>query len=336
MPPLSPLPNFARRASRWRPVLPPVVIDRVLRRGRGGVVTLPDGTVKPLNFSERAIDRTRRDMLRLQTFADPPPATLHRTTVQLPSCTAERLTLPQSRAGHLLLYFHGGAYLRGATGTHIGALARFMRAARVEALSVDYRLAPQHHFPTWVEDAVDAYRHVLDAGTDPAQLALGGDSAGGAIVGALLQEISRLELPMPACAFMISPWADLTCSGESHHENVDIDAMFGPGMVEHTAAWLAEQAGVPRDHPLLSPAFGTFPGCPPLRIDVSARELLRSDAELLAAAYRASGSPVELHEHPSAPHAWTAIGALSAARGTARDVGAFIDAHLAKPQQPPA
>ncbi len=86
---------------------------------------------------------------------------------------------------------------------------------------------------------------------------------------------------------------------------------------------------MPRDHPLLSPAFGTYAGSPPLRIDVSRVELLRSDAERLADAYRASGAPVELVEHPSAPHAWTAIGGLSAARQTAREVGAFIDAHLA-------
>lgn len=306
----------------------PAVIDRVLRQGRGGVVVLDDGTVKPLNFSERAVERTRRDMLRLQRIVDPAPASMRSEPVQLPNCGAEHLKVPQSRAGHLLLYFHGGAYLRGGTGTHAGALARFMRAGGVEALSVDYRLAPQHHFPAWIEDAVDAYRHLLDSGYDPGQLALGGDSAGGAIAVSLLQELLRLELPLPACAFVISPWADLSCSGPSHQENIENDAMFGPGLVEHTALWLAEQAGMPRDHPLLSPAFGEYPGCPPLRIDLSAVELLRSDGELLAEAYRASGGQVELHEHANAPHAWTAIGTLPDARRTAKEIGEFIEQHL--------
>lgn len=322
------LPAPIDHALRWRPVVPPFVVDRALRRMRGGMVTNADGTVRPLNFSERAIEKTRVLMHRQQSLLDPPPRALTREHVQLPNCTAQWLRLPQSRAGHVLLYFHGGAYLRGSTDTHIGALARFMRAGRVEALSVDYRMEPQVHFPAWVEDAVDSYRHLLDAGVRPGRIALGGDSAGGGVAMALVQRIAELGLPVPGCVTTISPWVDLTCSGPSHHENIDADAMFGPGVIDHTAEWLAAQAGVPRDHPLLSPAFGSYVGAPPLRIDLSAVELLRSDGELLADAYRRDGAPVDLVIHPTAPHAWTAIGGLSAARSTARDIGAFIDAHL--------
>lgn len=324
------LPAPLDHAARWRPVVPPIVVDRALRRMRGGVVVNPDGTVRPLNFSERAIDRTRALMHRQQTLLDPAPRALRREPVSLPHCTGEWLAMPESRQGFVLLYFHGGAYLRGSTHTHIGALARFMRAGRVQALSVDYRMEPQHHFPAWVEDAVDAYRHLLDdRRIAPGRIALGGDSAGGGVAMALVQRIAELGLPAPACVATISPWVDLTCSGPSHQENVDADAMFGPGLIEHTAIWLAEQAGVPRDHPLLSPAFGRYVGAPPLRIDLSAVELLRSDGELLADAYRRDGAAVDLVVHPSAPHAWTAIGGLAAARQTARDIGAFIDAHLA-------
>jgi epsilon-lactone hydrolase len=323
------VPGPVDHALRWRPVVPSIVVDRALRRMRGGVVINPDGTVRPLNFSERAIDRTRVLMHRQQTLLDPQPRAMRREQVALPHCTAEWLRMPESREGFVLLYFHGGAYLRGSTATHIGALARFMRAARAEACSVDYRMEPQHRFPAWVEDAVDAYRYLLDErGIDPARIALGGDSAGGGVAMALVQRIAELGLPAPACVTVISPWVDLTCSGPSHHENIDADAMFGPGLIEHTADWLAAHAGVARDHPLLSPVFGTYAGAPPLRIDVSAVELLRSDGELLADAYRASGANVDLHIHPSAPHAWTAIGGLGAARQSARDIGAFIDAHL--------
>ncbi|MBO9533858.1 MAG: alpha/beta hydrolase [Solirubrobacteraceae bacterium] len=324
------LPGPLDHLARWRPVVPPFVVDRALRRMRGGMVTNADGSVRPLNFSERAIDRTRVLMHRQQTLLDPSPRAMRRERIALPHCSAEWLTLPESRKGHVLLYFHGGAYLRGSTDTHIGALSRFMRAARVEACSVDYRMEPQHRFPAWVEDAVDAYRDLIEVrGIAPGRIAIAGDSAGGGVAMALLQQITALELPQPACAAVISPWDDLTCSGPSHAANVDADAMFGPGLIEHTAEWLAAQAGVERDDPLLSPAFGTYPGSPPLRIDVSAVEILRSDAELLADAYRASGAHVTLVEHPTAPHAWTAIGGLSAARQSAREIGAFIDRHLA-------
>jgi monoterpene epsilon-lactone hydrolase len=315
-------------AARWRPVVPAVVVDRALRRMRGGMVTNSDGTTRPLNFSERAIDRTRVLMHRQQTLLDPPPRALTREPVTLPQCGAQWLRMPESRSGYVLLYFHGGAYLRGSTDTHIGALARFMRAGAVEALSVDYRMEPQHRFPAWIDDAVSAYRYLLDHGTAPDRIALGGDSAGGGIAMALVQRIAELGLAAPACVTTISPWVDLTCSGPSHTENVDADAMFGPGVIDHTAQWLAGQAGVPRDHPLLSPAFGSYVNGPPLRIDASAVELLRSDAERLAEAYRRDGASVDLVIHPTAPHAWTAIGGLRAARSTARDIGAFVQQHL--------
>ncbi len=295
-------------ATRWRPTVPGALIDRALFAGRGGMKTNPDGTVRPLNFSAPAMDKRRIEMERMQRLLDPAPVDLTRERVDLPNCHANWLALPESRHDHVLLYLHGGAYLRGSTDTHIGALSRFMRAGRVRAFSVDYRLEPYVHFPAWVDDAVDAYRHLLDAGIAPHRIAIGGDSAGGGLTLALLQQITTPGLPQPACAVVISPWADLTHSGDSYAQNVDTDAMFGPGIIEHTAEWLAAQAGVPADHPLLSPAFGSYVGSPPLRIDVSARELLRSDAELVAAAYRRDGARVDYHLHPTAPHAWTAIG----------------------------
>lgn len=289
----------------------------------------PDPKFKEPSYSQRSIERTRVVMLRTQAFMDPPPRALRRETVALPNCTAHRLRLPESRPNHVILYFHGGAYLRGSTDTHIGAISRFMRAARCEALSVDYRMAPEHHFPAWLDDAVDAYRHLLDAGTPPGQIALGGDSAGGALALGLIQKIAELGLPQPGAAFVVSPWADFTSSGPSHTANVESEAMFGPGVIAHAANWLAEKAGVESNHPLLSPAFGSYPAdAPPLRIDVSAREALRSDSDLVAAAYRAGGATVLLAEHPSTPHAWTAIGVLRAARQTAREIGAFIEARL--------
>ncbi len=320
-----------RRAPTWRPPLPGFVIDRALQRDRGGVYPAhPDPKRKAPSYSLRSIERTRVAMTRTQRIMDPAPRDLQRELMQLPHCTAERLRVPQSREGHVILYFHGGAFLRGSTETHIGAISRFMRASRCEALSVDYRMAPEVQFPAWVDDAVDGYRHLIDSGTDPAKIALGGDSAGGSLVAALLQRIVALELPMPAAAFVISPWVDLSCSGPSHRENVDSEVMFGPGVIAHCGAWLAKQAGVATDDPLLSPAHGTYTAeMPPMRIDVSRVEVLRSDAELLADAYRAGGASAYLHEHPGAPHAWTAIGTLKAARQTAKDIGRFVDAHLA-------
>lgn len=321
--------NALDSALRWRPVVPELVIDRALRRGRVNLpAPEPDAPRRDINYTVPAIQRTREQMIRTQAIMDPPPRTLMRRTVELPNCTAEHLSLPSSRPGHVLLYFHGGGFLRGQTDTHAGALARFMRAARVDAFSVDYRLAPEDHFPSWLDDGLDAYKRLLDTGINPNRIAFGGDSAGGGLALGLIQRLREEGLPNPACAFVVSPWADMSHSGPSHTENVQSEAMFGEGVIQHTADWIVENAGLPATHPLLSPSFGHYPDAPPLRIDVSAREVLRSDGELVADAYRRDGSPVDLVIHPSAPHAWTAIGVLRAARETARDIGGFIDAHL--------
>lgn len=319
----------ATRVMRLGPVLPEVVVTRALWRERGGVYPAdPGAPQRPVDYSQPAIDRTRRRMLATQQLMDPAPRDLERSTIELPHCTAERLRVRESRTGRMLLYFHGGGYLRGCTDTHIGAISRFMRASGTEALSVDYRLAPEHDFPDWIDDALDAYRWLLDEGIAPESIAVGGDSAGGGLTLALIQRLREERLPMPACAFVISPWADLTSAGTSHQENRDLDAMFGPGVIEDTATWLAERSGVPGDHPLLSPAFGDFTGAPPLQVHVSQVEVLRADAEMVVSAYRADGAQAELHVHRSAPHAWTAIGVLRSARRTARETGDFIRAHI--------
>ncbi len=322
-----------RVAPTWRPTLPQAVIDRALARDRGGVHPWhPDPARKPPSYSVRSIERTRVAMEQTQQIMDPAPRDLRRERILLPHCTAERLSVPESIPGRVILYFHGGAFLRGSTDTHIGAIARFMRASRCEALSVDYRMAPEHHHPAWLEDAVDAYRHLTEVlGVAPERIAVGGDSAGGSLALALLQQLHTGGLRQPAAAFVISPWADFTCGGPSHTANVESEVMFGPGVIPHCANWLAEGAGLPTDHPLLSPAHGTYSEqMPPLRIDVSAIEQLRSDSTLVEQAYRLGGAQVEVHEHPSAPHAWTAIGTLKAARQTAVEIGTFVDALLAR------
>jgi monoterpene epsilon-lactone hydrolase len=105
--------------------------------------------------------------------------------------------------------------------------------------------------------------------------------------------------------------------------------MFWPHELPEAGAFLAREAGVEVTDPMLSPAFAEFPeGVPPLRIDVSTSELLRSDAELLADVYRRSGAPVELVMTPGMPHAWPVIGILAQARRSSREIGAWLGAHL--------
>src|ERR1700712_2350176 len=148
----------------WRPTIPVQLVEVGLRRSRSKPAPQEGVPTRPLDFTVRAVERTRRQMRETTARIDPPPRALRRRTVQLPNCTAERFAMPGSRPDHVLLWTHGGAYLRGDSDTHAGMLSRVIKAARCEALSVDYRRAPEAQFPAWNDDALDGYRALLKEG----------------------------------------------------------------------------------------------------------------------------------------------------------------------------
>lgn len=206
--------------------------------------------------------------------------------------------------GPLLLWLHGGAYCMGSSGTHaamVGALARRLGGP---AVIPDYRLAPEHPFPAAVDDVFCAYQSLVEEGLPEAGLVLGGDSAGGGLVFALLHLILRgaTALPLPRAVVAFSPWVDLTESGESLRTLARRDVMlpverFG----EIRDVYLA--GADPRD-PRASPVFGAFAGAPPVLILSSEHEVLRDDARMMAARLRSEGVAVRHREWPGLPHVW--------------------------------
>lgn len=224
-----------------------------------------------------------------------------------------------------LLYLHGGAFVAGSPRTHAHLAAALSRAARMRVLLPRYRLAPEHPFPAAIEDALIAYRHLLDR--HPAdRIAVAGDSAGGGLAFSLLIAAEREGLPPPAAIAAFSPFADLTLSGGSFRTNEARDVM----LPAHRAGDLVEhylQGASPED-PLASPIFASFDRPPPAMITASGSEILRDDAIRLAAALRRAGGDVRLEIWPRLPHAWPALtNFLRAARVTVTAAGRFLDGH---------
>ena len=120
-----------------------------------------------------------------------------------------------------------------------------------------------------------AYRHLLELGFQPGQIALAGESAGGNMVLALLLRLKSLGIPLPAAAVTLSPWCDLGGSGASYRARAEQDATLDPDSIDDAARMYA--AGVSLDDPLVSPAFGDFTGCPPVLIQCGSDEILYSD-----------------------------------------------------------
>jgi monoterpene epsilon-lactone hydrolase len=219
-----------------------------------------------------------------------------------PEIGAEWLEPPAAREGAALLYLHGGGYVIGSPRSHRHLAAALAKATGAATLLPDYRLAPEHPFPAAVEDAVAAYRWLLDRGAAAPRVVIAGDSAGGGLTVATLVALRDRGLPPPADGVCISPWVDLTCGGASYGEKAASDPIVTrEGVTEMARAYLG--ATDPRA-PLASPLFADLAGLPPLLVQVGSEEVLLDDAVGLAEQARAAGVAATLEIWPDMIHVW--------------------------------
>lgn len=210
---------------------------------------------------------------------------------------------PVNSGGERTIYYlHGGGYVFGSPKSHRAATFALAQEACADVFSLNYRMAPEHLFPAAVEDAVAGYRWLLAKGNEPATIFVGGDSAGGGLAMALLLSIKEKGLPMPAGAFLYSPWTDLTVSGKSIWENEKSDAMFkAEYIVEGAKRYLGD---ADPNSPLASPLFGDFSELPPMLIFASDDEVLRDDSIRLHDRLKQAGVSSELILEKGLIHVW--------------------------------
>lgn len=229
-----------------------------------------------------------------------------------------------------LLYLHGGGYVIGSPDTHTGLVGELAVRAGLRTTSVDYRLAPEHPFPAAVDDGLAAYRELLYAGTDPQEIVVAGDSAGGGLTIATLLAAREAGLPQPAAVVVFSPWVDLTLSGASMRTKEDADPIFTEADVRAYAD-LYVGAG-DRSHPLASPVFADLSALPPLLVQVGANEVLLDDAVRLAARAGAADVEVTLEIGPGLPHVYQSEhGRLDEADAALDRAARFFTSHLQAP-----
>jgi acetyl esterase/lipase len=223
----------------------------------------------------------------------------------------------------VLLYFHGGGYRIGSAHAWRAYGSRLAAGCELRVWLVDYRLAPEHPFPAAVDDAVRAYRWLLAQGETSDRIVLGGDSAGGGLAAAALHALRREDLPLPAGAACLSPWADLTNRAGSYRTRAHTDKLFGHKQAEEAAALYL--AGHPARDPLASPVFADWTGMPPLLIHAGDIEVLLDDATALAERARAAGGDVHLSVYPEMPHVWhLAYPAFPEAVQAIEELAAFV------------
>lgn len=248
--------------------------------------------------------------------------------VTLGGVRCERVVPQGAVAGRAILYLHGGAYTAGSPRSHRPMVARIAEAARSVAVAADYRLGPEHRFPAAVEDAVAAYKALLDGGSDPRRLIVAGDSAGGGLALALVLALKGEGAPQPAGVFVISPWADLTQSGASYRTKADTDPMISKAGLDQNA--LMYLGGLDARDPLASPVFGDFEGVAPVLIQTGSEEALLSDSITMADVLAHARVDVRLEVWPEMIHVFHAWGGgLQAARRAIRLAGAWMEDRFA-------
>ncbi|MGE4239846.1 alpha/beta hydrolase [Ramlibacter sp.] len=235
---------------------------------------------------------------------------------------------PQSRDDRLIVYLHGGGFTMGSAHNYRDMVSRFARAAEATAVSIEYRLAPEHPFPAGLDDVVAVYRELIRTGRPPSRIVFAGDSAGAALAVSALLRLRDEGAPLPACAVCVSPFADLTLSGASMEKNAAHDPIVQRKSAGGSVARYAQ--GVAPDHPLVSPIFASFERVPPLLILAGTKESLLDDSVRLAERARSHGVDVEFETAQDMIHIWPYFAAwFPEGQAALERMGAYVGKRLA-------
>ena len=260
---------------------------------------------------------------RLKEPAWKVPDCFNMTHIDMGQFTMKLLSSKENpRGDKVILQLHGGGYtgaVRNAYYVFAGLYNEVSHGCSV--LTPDYRVAPENPYPAALEDAVASYQWLMDKGYFGEQIILGGDSAGGGLAMALCMYLKDHHMPMPCGIVAMSPWTDLTASGESYETNYEKDPLFGN--TKESLIYVNDYAGNhDKMDAYISPLFGNFKEFPPMLIQVGSIEMLLSDSVSAAAKARQQGVKVRLSVYegmfhvfqmaylniPESKRAWAEVG----------------------------
>jgi len=312
----------------------------------------------------------QRRQLRELISAQPLPPDVTVTAAALGGVPTAEITVDGIEPRHTVLYFHGGVYVIGDAflaadlASQVGrrtrgkvisvdyrlapehpypaavddalaayeALLQGGRRTRGKVISVDYRLAPEHPYPAAVDDALAAYEALLQRGAAPSDIVFAGESAGGGLAIATLVNARDHGLPLPAAAFVMSPYADLTLAGETMETKRDADPLLSPQALR--ARVTDYTSGHDAALGLISPIFADLAGLPPLIIQAGTHEVLLDDAIRLARQAAIADVEVTLDVTPGVPHVFQAYYPILDEAAAALDrAGQLLSAHLASAER---
>jgi len=292
-------------------------------------------TMKPMLKYIGDVDLIRKLVKFTDTVVGPlaRPRGTRREAVVIPGAAfqAEWVSAGSAEYRRVLLYLPGGAYVMRSPNVHSAMVSRLCGQCEAKALMAYYRLAPEHPFPACLEDAVRAYEWLLEEGVEPCNIAIAGDSAGGGLTLSTLMAIRDRGLPLPACAYMLSPLLDVNDSAASRWKNALSDsALPAPWRRAVNPRPLYLGANSP-DDPIVSPINGDYHELPPLYIQVSDSEMLLDDSLRMARRGHTYNVEVKVDIWRKVPHVWQIFAFLPESRDALQRAAAFLRAHMPEP-----
>lgn len=247
-----------------------------------------------------SLSRVRQGFEKLMS-SFPAEPDVHFEEISIGKLFAAWVHTPGCTKDHVILFLHGGGYISGTFYSHQDFIGRLAQATGCYVLAIDYRLAPEHPFPTALEDAHLAYQFLLNEKISSENIFVAGTSAGGGLTLSLLLKLRDQHEPLPRAAICLSPWVDLALTGKTLDTNAGKDIIQKDRIQK--AADLYLQGHNPKD-PLASPLYGDLKGLPPLLIQTGTRELFLDEIERFAQKARESGVNIELQRFEEMIHTW--------------------------------
>lgn len=261
-------------------------------------------------LSPRATWAQSRTRFELATMVPPPP----QGTRIVPGSWGGVPGLDVRPSGaddaRVLLYLHGGGYCVGSAKAYKALAARIAQSAGARAVVLDYRMADEHPYPAAVDDALSAYRAILDEGVTPGRIAVAGDSAGGGLTLALALAARAAGLPLPGALGLICPWVDLTPEATGRRPEPAGEPLLNRSRINRFA--VAYLNGADPTDPLASPIFGDLAGLPPIVLQWAGDDYLGPDGPAIAARAREAGVTVDERCFEGLWHDFHLIGPLLA------------------------
>ncbi len=284
--------------------------------------TLVQGISRYLLNENVALDISRKRFERVNALSRLPSRVVI-SQAEYGGVPVEIIDPENQRHERTVLYCHGGGFCIGSPKTHRELTACLAKTLRARIVVPDYRLAPEHPYPSAPDDVLSVYRGLVAGGVPPKNIVIIGDSAGGNLAMVTLQRLKKQGEALPAGAVLYSPWVDLRCMTESYVTKQTADPIL-------SGAWLRRM----RDHychgegpnnPDISPVSGDFSDMPPILIHVGSEEVLLNDSLLLARHLKEQGGVVHLKVWEKLWHVFQAqVELFKPARQSVRETNDFL------------